>query len=508
VNPLNLNPGGNPPGISFNAWEHGVTPAPISNWAIPQPRSTTPLPFPRVNLYKYTGTGANPRGMLFVNDVLRNSASAGAGSDYSPNDFRLAPMASENNVQFGLNPLVNQGLRCLESLTAPVHHIYQIAFANGTYVSFDPMLGRIPGLPSPLRPNPPDDLASFHGWDWDCEGIGNPRDVARPPFFVPDLPDNPTAEPIPLTMDLGADELDELIIAGFIDGTRIFSRAIPQAPAVTDHTRLFFLNVYTLGNSYSRPLANRIRGRLFGWWSHVQQAPIPDNYTGGVPGSLRAALVSSGRPRFMRNLECDFSPHLFPDPHPIWAEKWQAFGSSDVYAALPWWTSTGVFPYDNAYLYYNPSPGYPAHLLNFTTQEFMVSFTQLLAGVVNPPGTGLSGNPNEYLHPHFAKSVLGPWAPCTAAGSTYSVGPNGLGSVAAGCPDVVPIGALDEQWQGFRYNAQRYVDATEFGNVQTFLAVNGVPTAPPDENVDAQDVTPVPHQLPVEDAARRLGRGQ
>ena len=53
-----------------------------------------------------------------------------------------------------------------------------------------------------------------------------------------------------------------------------------------------------------------------------------------------------------------------------------------------------------------------------------------------------------------------------------------------------------------------HVDALGNGNVQTFLTVNGVPTAPPDENVDPQDVTPVPHQPPVESATQRLGRRQ
>ena len=212
----------------------------------------------------------------------------------------------------------------------------------------------------------------------------------------------------------------------------------------------------------------------------------------------------------MRSLECDFSPHLFPDPHPIWAEKWEARvpGSTDVYASTPWWTSTDPIPYDNAYLYYNPPPGYPTpHSQNFTTQEFAVQFTQVLAGLVNPPGSGLTAGATNYLHPHFLTSTLGPWVPCTASPAlTYKVGVNGLGSIDVGCADIIPVGPVEEQWQGQRYNAQILGanGAPDF-NLQTFLAINGV-VVEPGSDTDAEARAPREHQPSVEGATRRLRR--
>ena len=213
----------------------------------------------------------------------------------------------------------------------------------------------------------------------------------------------------------------------------------------------------------------------------------------------------------MRSLECDFSPHLYPDPHPIWAEKWEAQtpGSTDVYASTPWWTSTALFPYDNAYLYYNPPPGYPAHNFNFTTQAFLVSFTQVLAGIVNPPGSALTGGTNNYLHPHFSTSTLGPWTPCTASPAlTYKVGANGLGSIDVGCADVIPVGPPNEQWQGQRYNGQVINGASgapDF-NLQTFLAINGILVGPEGTDTDADARAATEHQPVVEGAATRLRR--
>lgn len=91
-------------------------------------------------------------------------------------------------------------------------------------------------------------------------------------------------------------------------------------------------------------------------WSGVQGAPAPDadagNYTtaaigvraGGTTAERRQDITYAGSPyeAFMRGLECDFSPHLPPDPHPFWGPAMFVFPLQltywpDVYANNPWY---------------------------------------------------------------------------------------------------------------------------------------------------------------------------
>jgi hypothetical protein len=91
--------------------------------------------------------------------------------------------------------------------------------------------------------------------------------------------------------------------------------------------------------------------------------------------TLRHLLTPGGglgnKPAFMRNWRCDFSPHLLPDFHPLWAQF--PTTDHDTYACNPWFdlntyrdqrqdlgsgeVRLGV---DNPFLYYNPAPGYRA----------------------------------------------------------------------------------------------------------------------------------------------------
>src|SRR5690606_8661018 len=131
-------------------------------------------------------------------------------------------------------------------------------------------------------------------------------------------------------VDIGADELDGNIVAGFVNGTRIMTgAAIPNAgPGLQDHQRVFFFGL--IGHQVPRPVGNTILGRLFPWYNHVQ-APTDashGNFTdvdaGRVATStlpLRYMQVTSydwPRPPIPRELECDFSGHLPVDFHPLW----------------------------------------------------------------------------------------------------------------------------------------------------------------------------------------------
>lgn len=352
------------PPLSFNAWEatRPFVPVAPSNWQIPMPRTLTAMPVPRVDITNYTGTvTGTTRGILYLNDTLRAAGVAGVGVDHSPHDFRLAPQAAEAGAPPTsapkLNPLVNQGLTLTDPATSPPLVVQQITMANGLWLTWG---GRQPGLTPPGVAGAAEDLARLDVWDLDAEGFGNPRVHARTGYLVPVLPNNPNPDPIPLTIDLGADEMGELIIGGYIDGTRILTHSVPNAPGVTDHTRLFFFDLYAPGNSYPRPVANRIVGRTVTWYAHVQQTVGPDNYTAG--SGKRKQIVDgadptfAARPRFMRSLECDFSPPLFPDPHPQWGTAWESFGlGPDPHGSMPWYTGQGPAA-DNAYVYYNPPP--------------------------------------------------------------------------------------------------------------------------------------------------------
>jgi len=511
----------NPPfGQSYCAWEAGKAAIAAPNWQVPTPRvgNGTPMPAPRVDLTPFTGA-AGPRGTLFINDLLRNNPTVGAGSEYSPHDFRLSPMVNTNAgppPAGSFNPLVNQGITA-DTNPLLAHHIQALSMGNNLAIGWLLIGGRPPGLrlPQATVPFGPEDFATLHAWDWDAEGFGNPRLTPRG-FPTPDVPNNTSGVPIFQSIDLGADEMGELIIAGFIDSTRVLSRFVPQAPGITDHTRMFF--VHNANLTAPRPKANEIVGRDVTWWAHVQQSPSPANYTSGVVPSLRNFLITAPppphqpKPPFMRNLECDFSPHLWPDPHPAWGVAYEVqYGFTDIYGAMPWYWSpnpdpVAAFPFDNAYVFYNPAPGYPQHQTNFTSASFGVQHTQVIVGLVNSPGSALDPT-GAFLSAMYPVGQLGPWSPCST-GPNYATNAWGLGDSGFGCPDIAPIAGFGQpQWLGHRYNAQLItgLESPPESNLQTFLTVNGVPPLLEPEEPSPENLsTPRLHEPQVERMRRHL----
>ncbi len=466
--------GGSPsfpdPGRAYSAWAAGranFPPASLpAGWPVPAVRLPFPpqFPAPRVDLGPYTNEpGTGLRGILYLNDVFRAS---GIGAAYSPHDFRLSPFAQIGVGAPSLpNPLVNQGI-CIAPGGISVIEMRSLALFGGVLIAtpFGPV--GINGEPS----------ATLHCWDLDCEGFGNPRIVNRSGFTVGPLNDGNTP------IDLGADECDELIMGGFIDGTRILSAPPPTAPLVVDHKRVYFFNLPSLQN-VSRPHHNALPGQTFEWWPHVQGAPDAapgTNYTRGVVGTLREFAVFGGvKPSFMRALGCDFSPSLLSDPHAQWAGAFSSPSSTDIYASNPWWWSPAgsTIPWDNAAVYDNSGVGLHGDQ-NITVLAFQLTQTPILSGTINPPGTLESAT--RYLHPTYPIAVFGAFLPCLD-GTTYSTNVFGMGSAGPNCPDWAPLASFP--WQGVRYNCQvrdfQQGDTLPFRyNLQTFLGVTDVAPVP------------------------------
>ena len=475
------------PPRSFCAWEAGGDyPVALPNWPLPalNPNLTAaPLPAPRVDLSPYTGFApGSVRGTLFLNDFLRNAGLAGP-FEYSANDFRLAPSVSQSAgppqpFPLDTNPLVNRGIY-IHTLNGHVSGIGGIRMQMATAVSGSPFckVERMPGPPS-------EEFATLHAWDWDCEGFGNPRVVIRDDF---PFTGNPNVGDTP--MDLGADEMDDLIIAGYIEGTRILSSYVPGAPTVWDHRRLLFVNVADpLPRMWVRARYVQVDGQTHQWWGHVQGAPDASggtNYTAGVAGSTRAAMrVANGKPLFMRNLECDFSPHLLADPHPMWPMGFVG-AQPDIYAANPWWWQKTLqggqpFTHDNGALYDNWNPAlWPVHGTSNVVGgplPFNLPRTAVLCGILNPPMTGLfpsGGQGMLYLNSAAQPPVFVSVAPCQGGGiQTYSVDARGLGDAGANCPDLVPVAP---NFLGRRFNFQATRAKGAYTNLQTLLSVDGLP---------------------------------
>lgn len=98
-----------PVGQNMNAWSlayqnFGVA---VANWPSTFLVSAPPLTA-RYDLTAIVGAGVtNRNAVLYVNDALR----ATLGTDHSPHDFRLAPMARpQDSAVPQLNPLVNLGV--------------------------------------------------------------------------------------------------------------------------------------------------------------------------------------------------------------------------------------------------------------------------------------------------------------------------------------------------------------------------------------------------------------
>ena len=182
------------------------------------------------------------RADFYVRDVL----AATTPPLVSRHDFRLAPMVrSMSQSTTFRNPCINMGIS-LRGGPIEFHQFNQIGAPTVVTIASPP------GAPD-------DDLAHFHCFDWDCEGVGNSRDAPR--TLEPNNPAVRFPEPFACAghVDLGADEVGELIVSGYLDESRTFSR--PHVELVTSTGRaphtlqfanantLFFLNMTDLSGT-------------------------------------------------------------------------------------------------------------------------------------------------------------------------------------------------------------------------------------------------------------------
>lgn len=496
---------------TLNAWDPSrinvALPDPLvtTTWPMPVPRQTPPptaLPAPIVDLTPFMATATKPRGILFVNDALTWAGFMPG----SPHDLRLAPHVATDPRTITpstpitqLNPLVNVGIALGD--TVPI--LASITFANGFVVADKPGIR--------MSASNSLDVDEFNSCDWDCDGFANPRIRCRAGFADP-----PQGLP---PIDLGADEMDALIVADYIESTRMYGTVITP-DGMRHQTAVAFLDLR--GPTHPRPVHNNTFGHGFAWWQHTRfrkpsegcndcatvTLPSPptsyeSNYTaastpfpGSPPGvqtyrnfkillsptaSFWPSNVSGSaenKPPIMRNLQCDFAPLLLSDPTPYWGQIW--FGlvgmalpsprASDVYSANPWhgsdwWPIEPSIPnpepaIDNWNAYSNPThPTFPS---------------AILSGSLHSPGTTVLGSRltcgalAPYLLPGLPTPTFGSFAPCSG-GSNYTIGPFGVGDASTGCPDLLPYAAsLDGV--GIRWNLQK-LGAGLGSNLQTFLSV-------------------------------------
>lgn len=470
--------GGQPAGLDFNAWNpsaanQGLLPN-GTNWVgaeLGMPVPVPTLPAPRVDTRAFFH--------LYVRDLLRNQT----GTDVSPHDLRISPFVSTTlGVPPGNhNPLVTSPLIATGINVAPV------AMAIGTVI---PVEG--PGLP------PGVDRVAITGWDYDCEGMGNPRIQSRWPVIDPPPPFG--------VIDIGADQCGDLIIAGYLDSTRMFQAFHPVTGSPLN-SLVFFVNMPAASApaGFPRPWSNWLLGGL-PWYGNVQTGrlstpclpPVSGNppltyFTCGysdASGVTDRWIMSMDMVPFMRNLACDFSPHLLRDVHPAWTALCdtllQSSGPPDPYAANPWyssWWPPATYPRypDNPSLFFNDDPslqvhaqGQPAGQRNIY-EAFGGTRTAVASAHLNPPGTATPAS-GILRWITGGASQFGPISPCS--GSSYTCGNWCLNDQPNGCPDPVPALGLD---YALRINCEIPSVLMQVGrnsNLQTFLVLPNSFTAP------------------------------
>ena len=489
-NGVSVNAGAPLTGLDFNAWEVGRVnfgdtnaSAVVLNWPRTFANTTppnTPANGPRVDISPYTQGAV--RGSLYVNDIFRNAGIGGLGANYSYNDFRLAPNVSQDQQPpTSLDPLVNQGIDDV-GLAHPwsILMVNALGFADSPGL---PMFSEGSGETSGSVDTP------MNAWDWDCDGYGNRRIFLRPAPYGQGTYDGGDS-----VIDIGADEFDTLLMAGYLSSTRIYSDGAPQA-TFGNHTQVYFFNEIS-GGSYLRPMASAMQGRTHLWWHHVQTPGDQDagNYTRmtTLPWLADRQFLMTLAPQFpydsiVRSLECDFSGHVLPDQHPYWPiaqgslHHPQTGVPYDIYACNPWHSLALPFLYkpnppatrDNPAVYFNVGANTPGHNYGLSPYHlYGYVQTYVMDGTVNPPGTlVVMPGPTRLVGPVY---WFGFFAPCSG-GASYSIGPWGFGSVLAGCPDVVP-NPTGPGWSGtgIRYNCEP-LPLAGLPNLQTFLAITDTP---------------------------------
>lgn len=195
-------------------------------------------PFPSHDITTYTNQGTDGsfgRGILFVRDLLHEGARNAGGPLIAPflvsgssgdlfdicvGDFRLSPGCRA--AGFGTAPGIGVNVQGLPPLTQQVPAGINVLVDQGfPFVDANGSLGLTMGngetvFPDAIQLGSGDDPSfDLNPWEWDVEGFGNPR--------VFDHPVHPNGgSSMQYTVDLGADELDMLVVAGYREGTTTF----------------------------------------------------------------------------------------------------------------------------------------------------------------------------------------------------------------------------------------------------------------------------------------------
>ena len=456
-----------------------------------------------------TAVGRSPnRQVLYIQDVFRVDPGL---PTICTHDFRLAPTARSGggNGTPIQNPLIDLGIDFGFDASGNTLHalVPGIIFANGLAITQSPGLPFAADLP-----------AYINAWDFDCDGFGNRR-VSRHRFG-------------PATSigraDIGADECHNVTVSGYVDSTRIFSRAHAAVASNTggigtrDSVYLFHVNGAVAGNVYERPqfnfsadiVDNSTHNRLVSlgssgieWYNQATAGVAgrpPHPYGGGTGGGAGnytdgqfddrsqslsnvrwAATRTAGLPFFMRNLMCDFAPHTLHDTVPSsnlnqwpmwWGEHfWLSpavlykpyFGYEDIFKSNPYFISSPLpvaLFYDNPMLYHQSGAG----LADKRTQ----------AGHVHPPATVLQNMLVPATNQMLMQNSLHPILLWEWGSATFLYTINSYGRSAN--PDPIPYVT---PWHGIRVNLERLVPddgywGNQDNNLQTFLAVQGDGAAP------------------------------
>ena len=459
--------------MDFNAWavgraSFGRSLAALPNWSnayvttgFAAPPSPPP---PRVDIAGYRE--------LFVGQLLD---AANIWGDLIDHDLRLIPWATFGSAASPnvVNPLIGQGVN-------------RAGGALGIRNQLGGGFAGVPGLAAGAESAP------VHGWDYDCEGFGNPRLLPRSGIPDPLAPFG--------TVDLGADQCGGLIIAGYLHSTRILQ--VRDAETIA-HDRILLIDTPSQ-SGLPRPDANFVIG-LDEWGANVRRMPTPldmelplassqyypaaatSYYTYGkvYPVSGGADIWThrvwlqffQGSAPFMRNLACDFSPHLLMDCHPFWGYFFEGLlpwtSPIDPYACNPTYFTDGPYVsyYGDAY------PDNPSLFTNLggvphgvrAQAIYPLSTTAVYRAHVNPPGSFLVlGGAVQYLF--GSQAILGPIDPvCGSPGAPFSTDAFGVISCHDRLPNLVSDFAI-------RVNAE--IPSTRHSssantNLQTFLAVLG-----------------------------------
>lgn len=419
----------------------GYTSIPQLIPAVARPGSTNPIPHPTRELHEFTGffnLNSNPgndhaaRGILFVRDLICSGQSVNpptfvpstingtrTGFDGSRHDVRLSPSAAKSDdgvvdAPNALNPAVDNGYG----------GGWPATMLNGQAVE------------EPGRLDVADTVWPFSNMEFDLEGWGNPRAFDHPTYagMFPRLSADQQQQWE--MIDIGADELGDMIVIGYRWGTTsfvtlqigdpangVFANAVPSAAA---NEWQWYLGPVTFNPPPTLPAASLTASFLgeqpffrsfrdvsgatwpvFVDWPLTYSGPGPDNGVTWISNESNLFPVIFPRPwRFppptpplapgcasatcpggvlsaswydvYHATNADVTPHLIPDLHPWWSQMTASTPSMGggignfVPASLVFWQPCLGAGWFNQALYGWASPG---------------SFPRATASAINPPGT-------------------------------------------------------------------------------------------------------------------------